>query len=211
MKKITQEKVKIIKGYKHEYRLYVETNHCFIKGFGWFIPQYIPEDKIGVIILKRDTSKIVKSLLRIGCSPLTPFGRRWITTPDKKDPLVQPPMIVISPQITYLLAYFLKSVFRCAKVLFRKILSRELPYPRWLINYEFRCLKWYVDETIAQKEVFKKQFPNIKFYEVNVEDLNSIEQVKNMLDYFGCKVKASMSDVVGEPTNLKRSQSKINR
>ena len=86
MRKITQEKVEIINGFEQEYNFYVETNHCFIKGFGWFIPHYLPEDEIGVIVLNREPSKIVESPLKIGCSPLKRLGRNWIITPDKKNP-----------------------------------------------------------------------------------------------------------------------------
>lgn len=89
MRKAVREKVEAIKK-KGESLLYVEINHCFIKGFGWFIPQYFPEENIGVIFLKRERSKIAESLMRVGASPLDKLGRKWISTPEMKEPLVPP-------------------------------------------------------------------------------------------------------------------------
>ncbi len=205
MKSLAKNKAKGIKELKGNCKVYFESNHCFIKGFGWFIPQYLPEDRIGVIILKREKSKIAESLLRIGCSPLVPFGREWINTPDMKDPLVTPPKILISPRATYQGARLARFPFRATRFLARKVLKQQLPYPQWLINYELECLQWYVEETYARAEVFKQQFPSIKYYEVNVEHLNSLESVEQMLSFFGCSGKNSLSEVVGKKFNLKRS------
>jgi hypothetical protein len=206
MRKLTQEKVEVIEKAKRNYQVYVETNHCFIKGFGWFIPQYLPEDKIGVIILKREKYQIAESLLRIGCSPLVRFGRDWIITPDIKNPLVTLPKKLFSPRATYQYTRLLKFLLRSNRYLVRKVFRQELQYPKWLINYEMECLKWYVEETYAKVEAFKQRYPRIKYYEVNIEDLNSHESVQQMLAYFGCSGKESLSDVVGKPTNLKPSK-----
>lgn len=207
MRKFSQEKVEVIKELKGDYQVYVETNHCFIKGFGWFIPQYLPEERIGVIILKRDKSKIAESLLRIGCSPLNKLGRDWISTPDMKDPLVTPPKILISPRATYQCARFTKSfLLRGIRFFIRDILRKEFQYPQWLINYELECLKWYVEETNAKAETFRQQYPKIKYYETNIEDLNPLESAQQMLAHFGFSGKESLIDVVGAPTNLKRPE-----
>jgi hypothetical protein len=208
MRTVAQEKVLFIKEAKRDHQLYIETNHCFIKGFGWFIPHYLPEDKIGVIILKREKSKIAKSLLRIGCSPLTEFGRDWVSTPEMKDPLVAPPKKLISPRATYQCARLAKSLLRDSRSLVRKVFRQEFQDPQWLINYELECLEWYVEETHEKAEAFKQQYPGIKYYNVNIEDLNSLESVQEMFAYFGCSGKNSLTDVVGKPTNLKRGRRK---
>lgn len=203
MKRLTQEKVEAIKEAKRNYQLYVETNHCFIKGFGWFIPHYLPEDKIGVILLKREKYKIAESLLRTGCSPFFRFGRDWIITPDIKDPLVTLPQKLVFSRTKYQYTRLIKFLLRSNRFLVRKVFRQELKYPKWLINYELECLKWYVEETYAKAEAFKQQYPRIKYYEVNIEDLNSLESIQQMLAYFGCSEKKSLIDVVGKPTNLK--------
>lgn len=204
MRKCSQEKVEVIKEQKLGCQVYVETNHCFIKEFGWFVPQYIPEASIGVIILKRDKIRVAQSLLRIGCSPLVPLGRDWISTPDMRDPLVTPPRRIFSPKATYQCVRFVRFFLRGSRALIRKIFRQNLPYPKWLINYELDCLKWYVEETYEKAEVFRKRYPGIKYFEVDIEDLNSFERVQEMLSYFGCSCKESLIDIVGNPTNLKR-------
>lgn len=203
MKNVAEKKIGIITELKRDCQVYFESNHCFIKGFGWFVPQYIPEDKIGVIILKREKSKIAESLLRIGCSSLDPFGRDWISTPDMKNPLVRPPQ---TPEI-YQCARLTKYILRAGKFLTRRVFQKEFQYPQWLTNYELECLNWYVEETYAKSEAFKQQYPAIKYYEVNIEDLNSLESVRLMLTYFGCSAKESLNHVIGKPTNLKRPKS----
>lgn len=201
MKKTAETKARLIKELKRDCQVYFESNHCFIKGFGWFLPQHLPEDRLGVIILKRESSKIAESLLRIGCSPLTSFGRRWIIAPDMKDPLVRPPKTMT----VYQCARFTKNILGASRYLVRKIFRMKFHDPQWLINYELDCLKWYVEETHAQAEAFKQKYPAIKYYEVNIEDLNSLASVQQMLAFFGCKGKESLNQVVGKPTNLKES------
>ncbi len=207
MKELAQEKALRIETIKRDCDVYVETNHCFIKGFGWILPQYIPQDRMGVIVLKRDPSKIARSLLRIGCSPLMPFGRHWITTPDKRNSLVVPPAVLGSPTVSYTVSLGVSFVYEIARRLFTKVFRVKLQPPHWLANYEFDCLLWYVHETAAQAAAFKARFPRIKYYEVDIEELNSLEQVHKMLAFFGCRGAESLSAVVGVPTNLKRPAS----
>lgn len=200
IRSLVQQKVELIKQIKRQCRIYVETNHCFIKGFGWFIPQYLPEDRIGVIVLSRTPSEIAESTLGIGCSPLTPFGRDWIITPSIKNPLIRPPKRLFSPRTSYSLFRFLK--WLCRGERFNRAGSRILD---WLTIYELECLKWYVDETAAQARAFQKRFKRIKYYEVNIENLNTLDEVNKMFDYFGCTAKESLISVIGKPTNLKRN------
>lgn len=208
MRKLAEKKVEIIKQLKSEHQVYVETNHCFIKGFGWFIPQYLPEERIGVIILKREKSKIAKSLLRIGCSPLQRFGRDWISTPEMKDPLITPPKLLLSPQVTYQYARLMKLMLRGNKELVRKVFKQDFKYPQWLIDYELDCLQWYAEEIHEKTKAFQQKYPKIKYYETNIEELNSLESVQQMIAYFGLRPKSSLMDVVGTPTNLKLLQLK---
>ncbi len=45
-------------------KIYYETNHSFIKGWGYLIPEYIPQDEIGVLILRRDVEQVVYDSIR---------------------------------------------------------------------------------------------------------------------------------------------------
>jgi len=199
MERVSQKKVEAIEALKRDCELYFESNHCFIKGFGWFVPRWIPEERIGVIILKRRKSEIVESHIRTNTSPLTPFGRKWISTPDMENTLVAPP----TTRIGYRYACVVKSLWNYGRRHVANYLKKEIQDPKWLTRYEMKCLNWYVDETQAKAEAFKQEFPNIKYYEVDIADLNSMESVQKMLSYFGQESEASLKQVVGVPANLK--------
>jgi hypothetical protein len=203
MRRFTEQKVEAIRASKGDSRTYVETNHCFIKGFGWFIPEYLPEGNIGVIILKRDKVKVAESILRIGYSPLNGQGREWISTPEMQSPIVPPPKRSLSPKTTYNCARFASFLIRRTKRLKRSAAETSIQYPKWMVDYEMECLKWYVEETEAKAEAFRKKYPRIKYYETNVEELNSIDSVRQMLSHFGLSEDEPFKDVVGKPTNLK--------
>ncbi|MEB3224915.1 MAG: hypothetical protein VKJ86_03830 [Synechococcus sp.] len=71
-------------------KIYCETNHSFIKGWGYLLPDtFIPQEEIGVIILKRDVQKIAYSLLRIHDIPgrstwlLSPYQAKNLLTPSQ--------------------------------------------------------------------------------------------------------------------------------
>jgi hypothetical protein len=203
MQKVVEQKLAAIRELKGNRSVYVETNHCFIKGFGWLFAERLPPDRMGVIILKRDKSKIARSLLRIGCSPLDPFGRRWVLAPDARDPAVAPPSLLGLPRATYLAACALKYGLRKVGALSKRLTGKELPTPRRMLSYELRCLEWYVEETEARARAFRQRFPTIRYYEVDIESLNSLDEVRRMLTFLDCTPKASLPEVVGNATNLK--------
>jgi hypothetical protein len=199
MEILSRKKIEAIISIKDQCSVYFESNHCFIKGFGWFVPIHIPQELIGVIILKRDPSKISESTLRIGCSPLTPYGRRWIIAPDKKMPLIKPP----TTWLHYQLACVIKFIYQIFRFLGRLLVARQVRFPLWLREYELKCIRWYVEETYAMAESFKNMYPNITYYEVDIQDLNSLDAVHEMFAFFGCTAKKSLQNVVGKPANLK--------
>lgn len=59
---------------------------------------------------------------------------------------------------------------------------------------------WYVDEVEARAERFKRHHD---VYEVWLEDLNRLGNVKKMFDHFGLKPKPHLDKVVGKPTNTR--------
>jgi hypothetical protein len=78
---------------KNGRKIYCETNHSFIKGWGYLLPdQYIPQEEIGVIILCRETAKTAYSLLRVHDVPgASAWSRLWYLMPGAKRNLSQPP------------------------------------------------------------------------------------------------------------------------
>ena len=205
MKRIARKKAGIMLRTRQQGEVHAETHHSFIKGYGWYLPEYLCENRIGVVILRRDRRKIAQSLLRIGCSPLRPLGRKMIVTPEKRNPLISPPKVLATVKMTYYLAYSLMFLCRVAeRVQKMHFLTGRRFLPGFLSNYERACMKWYLEEIGAEEKAFRKKYPQIKYYEVAIEDLNSLDNVRNMLSYFGLKEKDSLSEVVGKPTNLMR-------
>ncbi len=204
MKNFMIQKIESIQKLKKDSRYYVETNHCFIKGFGWYIPEYIPQEKIGIIILTRDINKIVNSTLRIGCTPLNSRGRHWILTPDIENYHLEPPNWFISPQITYSLLRLLNRPFYSERKLYDILNLRSEKIKKIITTYEQESVKWYVNETTALGKLYQEKFPNIRYFQTNIDSLNNMENVRKLLDYFEIHETNNIEKVIGKPVNLKR-------
>jgi hypothetical protein len=73
-------------------RVYCETNHSFIKGWGYVVPEVVPQDEIGVIILRRSAEQVVHSHLRVRNVPgTTRWSRTWVLTPGAARDHCPPP------------------------------------------------------------------------------------------------------------------------
>lgn len=74
-------------------QVYCETNHTYIKGWGYLLPgTYLPQEEIGVIILRRDIEKTAQSLLRVHDVPgVSEWSRTWYLTPHARRNLSRPP------------------------------------------------------------------------------------------------------------------------
>jgi len=77
---------------KNGRKIYCETNHSFIKGWGYLIPNaYVPQEEIGIIILRRDVDKTAYSLLRVHDVPgASEWTRTWLLSPNSPRNLSQP-------------------------------------------------------------------------------------------------------------------------
>lgn len=75
-----------------EEKVYCETNHSFIKGWGYLAPEVIPQDQIGVVILRRPAEQVIHSHLRVRSVPgTTQWSRTWVLTPGAARDRVPPP------------------------------------------------------------------------------------------------------------------------
>ena len=93
LKKLMPLKMREIqKKNKKGQKIYCETNHSFIKGWGYLIPDtYIPQSEIGIIILQRDIDKTAYSLLRIRDVPgASEWARTWLLTPNVERNISKP-------------------------------------------------------------------------------------------------------------------------
>jgi hypothetical protein len=181
---------------------YVETNHCFIKGFGWYLPGLLGQERMGVIVLTRHRDAVARSVLRIGCSPLVPWGREWLITPDVTDPLVPPPGHASSARLVYELFRLLKLPFRGVRY-YGALRLRPPRTPKLIYDYELRCVQWYIDETMALADAYQRTFPCIRYLHVDLEELNEPAGVRRVLDHFGLEENDRMPQAVGHATNVR--------
>lgn len=203
MVKLTEQKITTINENTANGNVHIDTNHCFIKGFGWIIPSYIPQDQIGVVILTRNKHKVAQSLLRIGCTPLSKVGRKWMNTPLVKTPFLKPPnRYGLSSKLTYWLFLGLKQFFR-GKIVYTFFGLKKPKTPKVIIDYERDCCSWYIEEIAEQAKAYRSKYKNISFYEVGLEELNSLSKVQDMLEFFGLDEKESLIRNVGKAANLK--------
>lgn len=183
-------------------KIYIETNHCFIKGFGWLLPQFIKEENMAVIILSRNKEEIVNSLLRVSASLLEKDGRNWLISPDIKFPNVMPPGKFLTPKLKYYLLFILKLPFRKYKF-YNLINISPLKTPSFIKNYEADILRWYLAEIDSLTEKYREIFKKIKFIEVHLTDLNKTENVKSLFDELGLVPKESLNKIIGVPANVR--------
>jgi hypothetical protein len=68
-------------------------NNSYIKGWGYLVPdEHIPQEEIGVIILRRDVEKIIHSILRTRILPgASAWSRAWLLRPGDQRNFSQPP------------------------------------------------------------------------------------------------------------------------
>lgn len=93
LQKLMSLKMKeIYKKNKNGRKIYCETNHSFIKGWGYLLPdKYISQEEIGVIILRRDVDRTAYSLLRVRDVPgNSEWTKTWLLTPHAERNLSKP-------------------------------------------------------------------------------------------------------------------------
>lgn len=196
-------KVEDIKRRKGENALYVETTQCFIRGFGWEITNYLDEKKVGVIILTRDKEKIVDSYQGANISPIAPNGWNWFINPRIRPQFL---FVEIPRELRSGFTFYLNRIYNTFIWCFwrLKIISKMTPFqsPKLKV-YERKLLEWYVDEHVERTKAFKAQFPNIPFFEVDINELNTQEGVQKMLNFFSIKQnqKESLKSAIGKKKN----------
>ncbi len=179
-------------------QLYVDTSHIFIKSFGWEIPNYIREEDLGVIILKRPRKQVVKSTLRVHSDPFSYKGRRWIIVPHRNT-LIRPP---ISYRLYSIYRYMLKIYWALTGE--NSVRNKNLPF--FFKKTSIKLVEWYYQETYAMGELYKKQYPKIHYFDTTLEELNTLDGFKNVLKYFRLEHlynAAKTEAVVAKRTNIK--------
>lgn len=194
LQRLMPEKIKNI--FLSKNSLYADTSHLFIKGFGWEIPKYIPQEEIGIIILKRDVDEVAASTHRVQSGPFNELGRDWIIYPNGNNN-IKPPLRVFEYKI---LRVLLKAWWKINKN------SGVKKYPPYFKKQSIKLIKWYCKETYALGELYQKTFPKITYVEVSINELNTFEGFEKIIATFGLEkqyCKNRIKDVIGKPVNLK--------
>ena len=174
-------------------KIYAETNHCFIKGFGWELMPELPRAQTAIIHLHRKPELIIESLMKVGASALMRDGINWIILPNRNSPLVAPPSGYFSAKTSYLF-------YRLARIITTGGCKR-LPTPAFIKQYEYDCLNWYLKETEALAKLFKQTFPDALYIDVDIEDLNIPEKVFALLKQLGLNASSETAALVGQASN----------
>ncbi len=203
MEKKMPEKIEAIKKLSEETELYFESNHMFIKGFGWYIPDYINPEEIGVLVITRKTEEIVASHIKLDATPLHYKGWDWTITPLVDNNLVELPKEYKFPKLLYYnYSLQMKTIFRPSV---NKLFGRSEDYkPGYIKRYEKAMLEWYIDETFKRGEQYFKTYPEIKHLEFDITELNDPKTIEKIIKDFNLnvKIKPSFYEALNKRTNL---------
>lgn len=189
--------------------IYAETNHCFIKGFGWPLMKKMDPRSVAIIVLRRDPDKIVNSMIKVRSLPLSSTGRYYNLTPDRMNPVVPPPTLFgLTPAASYRIG---KLVALPEKVLAKlKIFLFGYPIRRYvpLRRYQEKIIRWYLDETRELEKLFKIQFPDCVYIHMDIDELNDLERVMALFHCLGVECNKEDLTELGVPANTRDSQKK---
>ena len=190
--KLLQTKLDFIKS--NPLKIYIETNHLFIKSFGWQIPYYFSQDEVAVIILKRPHKKVVQSMLKINSDITTKSGFDWIINPLMSYQLLNNTK---NDKIKY-------SVFRIYRKIQQKIKLKNSVVEKKLYAFNKKWFLKYCDYINILSSEYQKKFNSIKFLELDLEDLNDLDtynEIEKKLNI--CFDKEKLKKRVGKKINTK--------
>ena len=184
-------------------KVYADTSHCFVKGFGWPLMDLVEPGDIGVVVLTRDKQAVINSTFRAQSGPMKNLGRRFILTPDRQDPITKPPgFLGFGPRSGYALARGLHYIAMKSRRARRK-LGLNAPDTQLFETYQRAAIDWYWEETYALGRAFREAYPGCKYFDTGTEDLNSPEVVQDLFTFFGVEPNQALLDKIGVATNLK--------
>lgn len=178
---LLQEKIDKINNTLEQGQVYFESNHYFIKGFGWEIMDKFPEEEVGIIILKRNDEEIIKSFYAIGVSVLgngavmhlihpfsvhasQPFSNNPISFKIK---LFLMRLCVILYNTPYYLGLQKRKSFKIFK------------------HFQYKYLRWYLEEYEHLKQKFIEKYPDLVYLEIDINKMDQDEIIESIREKFG--------------------------
>lgn len=181
--------------------IYAETNHCFVKGFGWPLMEIIDPTSVGIVILRRDPEKIAQSMFRLGTSALSFAGQKYYLTPDRRNPIITPPPFFGVPgRLGYQIARGVSRRLQRTRKSLGFSTKQGMPFQR----YQHASIRWYIHEMAALEHLFREKYPHASYYEIDIEMLNDATQLQQLCNYFELEIDSANIEGLGNPVNLKR-------
>jgi hypothetical protein len=195
MRKAMDEKKSNIQQALYGRKLYLETNHCFIKGFGWELMAHLPPEQIAVVVLDRPALEVAKSFYRIGVNPLGKRGHHWLITPQ---PESNETAVWRMPPSEWQRFQRAQRFARIYDGINRK-LGRLLPDP--LEGYKMTLLQTYVAHIRTLTDRFFDQFPQVTRIDATLTDLNNPGFIATLCEKLGVAFTKDMERRVGIKRN----------
>lgn len=193
MRDLVQEKCRHICDTIQTGKIYVETNHCFIKGYGWLLPCMLPDLRLGVITLRRNSRRIADSFQRLRITPLSKDGPMWLMTPETTQPSSIP---CPGGQHKRSLYHVLRMT---SWVRERLRLSQQCSE-----SLDYQYLRWGALETRVWGRRYQQSHPHYAYHSATLEHLNTVQGVRRMLDAMGLPWHTTIAARLGIRRNLKR-------
>jgi len=162
--------------------IYFESNHYFIKGFGWELMKQLKNEgvEIGIVVLNRDSNKIINSFYKIGTSLIGKGAENHLIHPQAK--IAKEPFFKNAP-----IDWMKLSLMRGTTVIY------NLPYYLGLRKrksfspfegFQKEYLAWYIEQHYYLMEQFKNTYPELRYLEIDIE-MDQAELLALMHTTFG--------------------------
>lgn len=174
-------------------KIYAESSHLFIKGFGWEVLENIPNDEVLIICLNREKRLILKSFIDL-----------------KTDFFADAINWYISPLSRFQGVSSLYSIRDIVLILFFRPIRVFLSFIHIRYSYKFvqginrRWISKHLRGTEILMEALKKKFPKCNYFDIELSELNNIDRVEEMFHMIGVSYnKESLNRLIGTKYNRK--------
>jgi len=195
MRRAVTEKKSAIQIAAYNKNLYVETNHCFIKGFGWELMHHLPQEQVTVIVLERPASEVAKSFYKMGVSPLGKRGHHWLIPPQPDTQTTAVWKLDPAAWQRFERATRLSRIYDG----FNRKIGRLLPDP--FHNYKITLLEDYVAHLRQLTERFFETFPQVTRINATLPQLNQHTFIAELCEKLGVGFTKDMERKVGVKRN----------
>lgn len=192
MQKALPAKLRAIEVALEGKEVYLETNHCFIKGFGQELMRHLPPEQVAILVINRNPDEVAGSFYRLDCHPLNERGYRWLICPS----LSGISKVSLPAFLEFQLARFFNKAFSLAN---NYLFGRKLGDP--FRAYKIRLLKTYVAQVQQLTGQFFEDHPSTARFDLTLPDLNDPEKMESLCAVLGIAFTEDMRKKLGVKVN----------